>query len=268
MRVLCLGDIFGKPGRAALRDKLEDLVKQYNIDFVVVNGENSAGGAGITERIAKHFFDLGVDVITLGDHVWDQKGFEVYLAANDTVLRPANFPNDERIPGAGNCIQKTASGQKVGVINLIGRTFMRHLVDCPFRKADSLVEEIRKETPIIIVDFHAEATSEKVALGRHLEGRVSLVFGTHTHVQTADEHILPGGTAYITDLGMCGPYDSIIGSQTEGILQRFLTSMPVRFSAADKNVILCGAVAEIEESTGKATNIIRIRETINEDLEK
>ena len=260
MNILCIGDIVGKPGRHAIEGLLAGLKKEFKIDFVIVNAENSAGGAGITERIAEQLFNVGCDVLTLGDHVWDQKGIEEYLEEKDYILRPANFP--EGVPGKGWCIKKTSSGHKVGVINLIGRVFMRYSVTCPFLALKSIVEQIQKETPIIIVDMHAEATSEKIALGWHLDGKVSAIFGTHTHIQTADEKILPKGTAYITDLGMTGSYDSVLGRDIQQVLGRFLTQMPRRFEVATDNVQLHGALFEIDEETGRALSVKRIQKKL------
>jgi len=257
MNILCIGDIVGKPGRLALEETLPGLKKEFGIDFVVVNAENAAGGAGLTSRIAQELLKASCDVITLGDHVWDQKELEEYLDQTDRVIRPANFP--EGTPGKGWCIQKTASGQKVGVINLLGRVFMRYHLECPFRTLERIVAEIHRETPVVIVDMHAEATSEKVALGHFVDGKASVVFGTHTHIQTADEKILPKGAAYITDLGMTGPYDSVIGQNKEDIIKRFLTSMPAKFQVAENDVIVHGIVVQIDNKTGRAQKITRVQ---------
>ncbi|MBN1869327.1 MAG: TIGR00282 family metallophosphoesterase [Candidatus Omnitrophica bacterium] len=257
MNILCIGDVVGKPGRDAVERLLDDLKEEFRVDLVIVNVENAAGGSGVTSKIAKHFLEIGCDVLTSGDHVWDQKELEEYLKEEPFLLRPANFP--EGAPGRGWCIKSTPSGIKVGVVNMIGRVFMRYNVDCPFRALDTIIEEIKKETSIIVVDMHAEATSEKVAMGHYGDGRVSCVFGTHTHIQTADEKILPNGTAYITDLGMTGPYDSVIGQKKENILRRFLTSLPLRFNVADGEATLHGIVIEIDEKTGKALHIMRIQ---------
>lgn len=261
MNILCIGDIVGKPGRAALEGMLDSLKEEFSIDFTIVNAENAAGGSGITPKIADHFFDIGCDVLTMGDHVWDQKELEPYLNQNDRIVRPANFPDGA--PGKGWCIKTTASGVKVGVVNLLGRVFMRYFVTCPFRALDAIVEEISKETPNIIVDMHAEATSEKVAIGHYMDGRVSAIFGTHTHIQTADEIVLPQQTAYITDLGMTGPYDSVIGQNKENIVQRFLSALPVKFSVAEGRVELRGIVLDIDEATGRAKNITRLARPFN-----
>ncbi len=257
MNILCIGDVVGKPGRQAVEALLDGLKKEFSVECVIVNAENSAGGSGITSRIANHFFRLGCDVLTLGDHVWDQKEVMEYLNTSDYVTRPANFP--EGVPGKGWCIKETSSGYKIGVINLLGRVFMRYNVNCPFLALNKIVEEIKKETNIIIVDMHAEATSEKVAIGHFSDGNVSAVVGTHTHIQTADEKILSGGTAYITDLGMTGPDDSVIGQSKEAIIKRFLTSMPVKFQVAKTDVKLHGVVIDIDETSGKARKITRIQ---------
>ena len=211
MNILCIGDVVGRPGRHAVEGLLDGLKKEFKVDFVIVNVENTAGGSGVTSKIAKQFFEMGCDVLTSGDHIWDQKELEGYINEEEYLIRPANFP--EGAPGRGWCIKSTSSGAKVGVVNMIGRVFMRYHVNCPFRSLDGIIEEIKKETPNIIVDMHAEATSEKVAIGHYVDGRVSGLFGTHTHIQTADEKVLPGGTAYITDAGMTGPYDSVIGQK-------------------------------------------------------
>ena len=257
MNILCIGDIVGKPGRVAIEEALPSLKKEFQIDFVVVNAENAAGGAGLTSKISQELLKAGCDVLTLGDHVWDQKELEGYLDQTDAVIRPANFP--EGTPGRGWCVQKTASGQKIGVVNLLGRVFMRYHLECPFRTLERIIEQIRKETPVVIVDMHAEATSEKVALGHFVDGRVSVVFGTHTHIQTADEKVLPKGTAYITDLGMTGPYDSVIGQRKEDIIKRFLTSMPAKFQVAENDVIVHGVVIKVDDKTGRAQRIVRVQ---------
>lgn len=257
MNILCIGDIVGKPGRHAVQGLLPDLKRQYDIDFTIVNAENAAGGAGLSTRLARQFLQMGCDVLTLGDHVWDQKELEDYLKETDSVIRPANFPAGA--PGEGWCIKKTITGQKIGVINLLGRVFMRYSVECPFKELEKIVDYVKQYTPIIVLDFHAEATSEKVALGHFIDGKISALVGTHTHIQTADEKILPQGTAYITDLGMTGPYDSVIGQEKENIIKRFLTSRPVKFHVAQNNVILHGVVIEVDEKSGKARRITRIQ---------
>ncbi|OGX19096.1 MAG: metallophosphoesterase [Omnitrophica WOR_2 bacterium GWC2_45_7] len=261
MNILCLGDVVGKPGRNAIHGLLAGIKEEFNIDFVIANAENAAGGSGLTSRMAKQFFNMGCDVLTLGDHVWDQKELEEYLAQTDQVIRPANFP--EGVPGKGWCIRQTAQGKKIGVINLLGRVFMRYNVRCPFLLLRQIVERVKEQTSVIIVDLHAEATSEKVAMGHFIDGEVSVLVGTHTHIQTADEKILPKGTAYITDLGMTGPYDSVIGQNKEDIIKRFLTSMPVKFHVAEEDIKLHGVVVEIDDQTGKAQKIIRLQRSFH-----
>ncbi len=257
MNILCIGDVVGKPGRNALKAVLPELREQYSLDFVIVNAENASGGSGLTSKGAKQFFEMGCDVLTLGDHVWDQKELEEYLNITNYLLKPANYPKGT--PGFGWCVKESANGNKVGVINLLGRVFMKHQVSCPFQSALEIIEQVKKETPIIVVDFHAETTSEKTALGHYLDGKVSAFFGTHTHIQTADEKILSQDTAYITDLGMTGPYDSVIGQNKENIIQRFVTSMPVRFNVAKKDIQVHGIVVEVDEKTGQAKSIKRIQ---------
>jgi metallophosphoesterase (TIGR00282 family) len=261
LRILFVGDIFGRPGRNILRENLAALVKDHAVDLCIANGENAAGGFGLTPQIAEEFFDLGIDVITTGNHVWDKRELVDYLnsAANEPysparrVLRPANYPAGT--PGVGVYEGTTRGGVPYAVVNLQGRVFMAN-IDDPFRVADRLLEAISAK--VIFVDFHAEATSEKVALGWYLDGRVTAVVGTHTHIPTADTRVLPGGTAYQTDVGMTGPYDSVIGVQKEQILQRFLTSLPARFEAAVNDVRFCAVLVDSDESTGKARSIQRI----------
>jgi len=256
MNILCIGDVVGKPGRLAVEGLLPGLKKEFQAEFVIVNAENAAGGSGVTSRIAQNFFDMGCDVLTMGDHVWDQKELEGYLNDADYLIRPANFP--QGAPGKGWCIKQTASGVKIGVVNVLGRVFMRYSVECPFRSLESIAREIARETPNIIVDMHAETTSEKTAIGHFMDGRVSAIVGTHTHIQTADEKVLPKGTAYITDMGMTGPYDSVIGQNKERIIRRFLTSLPVRFNVAESGIELHGVAIDLDERTGKARSIRRI----------
>ena len=265
MNILCIGDIVGKPGRQAIEKLLGPLKEEFQIDCAVVNAENAAGGSGVTSRMSRFFFRMGCDVLTLGDHVWDQKELQEYLDKEPRIVRPANFPEGQGIPGKGLQFYTTEKGVKIAVINLLGRTFMRYQVDCPFRKFQLLYEEAIKETPIVIVDFHAETTSEKVAFGWFADGLASIVFGTHTHIQTADERVLPRGTAYITDLGMSGPYDSVIGQQKENIILRFMKSMPVKFHVAEKDVRLSGIVVKVDESSGRATAIERIQRCLPEE---
>ncbi len=259
MKILFIGDIVGKPGREGIRILLPKLKKRYGIDLSVANGENAAGGSGITPRIAEELFGFGLNILTSGDHIWKRKEVLELLDAEMRILRPMNYPPGA--PGRGWLTTETKKGQVVGIINLEGRVFMSSL-DCPFQCAKKAIKQIREKTPIILVDMHAEATSEKVALGWFLDGMVSAVLGTHTHVQTADEKILPGGTAYITDLGMTGPYDSVIGRKTEQILARFVTQLPVRFEMATENVQLHGVVLDIDEKSGKARSIERVQEKL------
>lgn len=247
----------GRPGREAVARLLPGLKKEKNIDFTIANAENSAGGAGITARTADELFALGCDGLTLGDHVWDKPEIYAYLNDHPSLLRPANFPSDS--PGKGWCILEGPHGKKLGVINLLGRVFMRYNVNCPFRELRTIVEIIRQKTMNIIVDIHAEATSEKIALGHFIDGQVSAVVGTHTHVQTADESILPKGTAYLTDSGMTGPHDSVIGQNKEAIVKRFLSLLPSKFEVAQGDVRLNGALIEISETTGLAQGIERIQ---------
>ncbi|MBE0597982.1 MAG: TIGR00282 family metallophosphoesterase [Desulfuromonadales bacterium] len=259
MNILFIGDIVGRVGRQALAARLDRLVDRHQVDLVVVNGENAAAGFGLTVDTAREIFNLGVHVITTGNHVWDKKEIFDYLDAESRLLRPANYPPG--LPGRGSGIFTTSAGLEVGVINLEGRAFMSNL-ECPFRHADRLVEELRRRTPIILVDFHAEATSEKTAFGHYLDGRVSAVVGTHTHVQTADERLLPGGTAYLTDAGMTGSRDSVIGIRKELAIERFLTQLPVRFEVAKKEPVLCGVLFTIDEASGRATGVERILELL------
>ncbi len=257
MNILCIGDVVGKPGRVAIEKLLPEIKKEYNIDLTIVNAENSAAGSGLTSGLAKELLQFGCDVLTLGDHVWDQREIYEYLNTAKEIVRPANFP--EGVPGQGFCIYQAKNGVNVGVITLLGRTFMRYSVDCPFRKLKAIVDEIKKQTSVIVLDMHAETTSEKNAIGHFIDGEISVVFGTHTHIQTADEKILSKGTAYITDLGMTGPYDSVIGQNKDQIIQRFLTSMPVRFKVASGDVKLHGIVVDVDEYSGKARKITRIQ---------
>jgi metallophosphoesterase (TIGR00282 family) len=255
MQILFVGDIFGKPGREIARRAVPALVEQRGIDFVIANVENSAAGFGVTGDIAEVIFSYGVDAMTTGNHVWDKKEVLDYLPREPRLLRPANYPVG--VPGRGSYIGRTRSGEPVGVVNLMGRVFMAPLDD-PFAVALKEVEALRARTRIIIVDFHAEATSEKIAMAWHLDGRVTAVLGTHTHVQTADERILPKGTACLTDAGMTGPHDSIIGVTVEAALGRFLNSMPAKFDAATGPGRLNAVVVTADPKTGHATAIERL----------
>ncbi|HHY33412.1 MAG TPA: TIGR00282 family metallophosphoesterase [Firmicutes bacterium] len=254
-RILFIGDIVGKPGRRVCQALLPDLVQELGADAVIANGENAAGGFGLTAETADEIFRSGVNVITTGNHVWNKREFYPVLAANERVLRPANYPPGA--PGRGVTVVQLASGLRLCVVNLAGRVFMGP-VDCPFRAADRILEEQTSKCDVIVVDFHAEATSEKVALGWYLDGRVACVVGTHTHVQTADERVLPSGTAYITDLGMTGPVDSVIGVRKDIIVERFLTGLPAKFETASGVAQLSGAVVTVDASTGKAKSIERV----------
>ena len=257
MKLLFIGDIVGKPGRKAVRYFLPRLRETLGLDFIVANGENSAGGSGITPATASEIFEAGVDVITCGDHLWDQREVVSLLNNESRFVRPENYP--EGTPGQGFCVQQIGDLPPIGVLNLQGQTFMKP-IENPFYAADAAVDELREQTPIILVDMHAETTSEKIAMGRFLDGRVSAVIGTHTHVQTADEHIFPGGTAFLCDAGCTGPQESILGREIEPIIQRFLTYQPQRFAVASKQVTLNGAVIDIDELSGKATSIERVSE--------
>jgi hypothetical protein len=257
MKILFVGDIVGSPGREVFVRLVPGMKARGEADFVVANAENAAGGSGITEKIADELFSCGCDVITLGDHAWDKREAYPYLTKTPRILRPANFVKEA--PGHGSCVVDGPGGTRVGVIALIGRTFIKYLSDCPFKKLDEILLEMYKETRIVVLDIHAEATSEKVAMGWHADGRVSAVCGTHTHIQTADEKVLPQGTAYITDVGMTGPYDSVIGQIKERIVERYLTGLPSKFEVAAGKATLCGAVIDIDESTGTARSIVRIQ---------
>ncbi len=255
VKVLFIADIVGKPGRQALAGELDRLVERHRIDLVIANGENAAGGFGLTEEVAAELFGFGIHLLTSGNHIWDKRESYDFLRREPKVIRPANYPHGA--PGRGSAVVKTASGTSVAVLNLEGRVFMNAL-DCPFAAASHEIARLKEITPILIVDFHAEATSEKVAMGWHLDGKVSAVLGTHTHVQTADERILPEGTAYISDVGMTGSFDSVIGIRKELAVEKFLTQLPVRFEVAKKDVRLNGVVVEIDEITGKASAIERL----------
>ena len=256
MNILFIGDIIGRPGRQLVRDELPRLIDRHMIDLVVANAENAAAGFGLTPDVVFELFDVGIDVMTTGNHVWDKRDGLICLDQEPALLRPANYPPG--VPGHGVGVFRTAAGLPVAVINLEGRVFMGGL-DCPFRKADELLAGLGVGQKIILVDFHAEATSEKGALGAYLDGRVSAVVGTHTHVQTADERVLPGGTAFISDAGMTGARDSVIGIRKELSIQRFMTQMPVRYEIAKKDPVLCGVVIAVDEVSGRATGIERVQ---------
>src|SRR3989454_3056285 len=255
MNILMVGDVYGDPGRAAIAKLLPELRREHAIDFCVVNVENAAGGFGVTPPIARRILDAGADVMTSGNHIWDKKEIVEYIVKENLLLRPANFPPGT--PGSGFVTVKMGP-YRVAVLNLMGRVFMQPN-DCPFQKADEVVPQLRKDTPVILVDMHCEATSESQAMGWHLDGRVSAVVGTHRHVQTADERVLPQGTAYITDIGMTGPIDSVIGVDKDLALERFITQMPNRFEPAKGPVALHGALLKVDAETGRGLSIERLR---------
>jgi 2',3'-cyclic-nucleotide 2'-phosphodiesterase len=254
-RLLFVGDIVGRPGRELVRRGLPAIVARHGIDCVIANGENAAAGFGITPDIADDLFEYGVHVITGGNHTWDKKEILPYFAQQPRLIRPANLPAGA--PGKGRVVTRASNGVRVAVINVMGRVFMT-AIDDPFRVVLDEIAAARAETPVIFVDFHAEATSEKVAMGWHLDGRVTAIVGTHTHVQTADERVLPQGTAYLTDVGMTGPHDSVIGVERAAVVQRFLTAMPQRFDTATENPRLSAVLIDADEATGKATAIARL----------
>jgi metallophosphoesterase (TIGR00282 family) len=255
MKVLLVGDVIGEPGRKALARHLPEVRERHGVDYLVVNVENLAGGFGVTPATCAEILALGAHVLTSGNHIWDKKEVFEVLPDEPRLLRPHNYPPG--CPGSGLHLGEGPGGVRVAVLNLQGRVFMPP-IDCPFRVADAALESLRGRADVILVDFHGEATSEKVAMGWHLDGRVAAVVGTHTHVQTADERILPGGTAYLTDLGMTGPYDSVIGVETGVVLGRFLTAMPARFETAKGNPHLCGAVVDVDPGSGRARAITRV----------
>ena len=259
LKLLFLGDIIGEPGRRAVIDAVPRFKSERGVDFVIVNGENSAGGRGITPKISIDLLRAGVAVITTGDHIWDQREIVPYLDSEPRLLRPLNYPPNT--PGRGSIVLDTAKGP-VAVVNVQGRTFMQPPLENPFLALDEEITRLRAETKVIFVDAHAETTSEKIAIGRFLDGRVSAVVGTHTHTQTADERVFPGGTAFLCDAGMCGPTESILGREIEPIIQRFLQGRPVMYPVARGPVLLCGAMIEIDEETGKALSIERVQELV------
>jgi len=255
MNILLIGDIVGRPGRELVQRGLRALIDHHGLDLVIANVENSAAGFGVTKDIGDTLLEAGIDVMTSGNHIWDKKEVLEYIAAEPRLLRPANYPAG--VPGRGTCVAQTGDGRAVGVINAMGRVFMPQ-IDDPFAVVLREIDAIRHRTRVVIVDFHAEATSEKMAMGWHLDGRVTAVIGTHTHVQTADERILPNGTAYLTDVGMTGPHDSIIGMEVAPSLTRFLTGMPSKFEPAAGNPRLHGVIIEADDRTGRAVRIARI----------
>ncbi len=256
MKVLYIGDIFGEPGRRALARAIPRLVAQRQIDIVIGNGENAAGGFGITPELAEELFDLGLAVITTGNHAWDKKEILDYFPREPRLLRPANYPSG--VPGYGSVVVESAGGEKLGVLQLMGRAYMPTL-DCPFQVAKKELAALKQRTVAVIVDMHAEATSEKMAMGHYLDGEVVAVVGTHTHVQTADDQILPKGTAYVTDIGMTGPLHSVIGVKKELAIEKFLTGMPRRFEVASGPAVFCAVLLDLDARLGKALSIERIR---------
>lgn len=257
MVVLFIGDIVGEPGRRIITNNIHRVSERYHVDIVVANGENMAGGFGITPDLANDLFDLGISALTTGNHVWDKKEMVDYIRKEPRILRPANYPDGT--PGQGSFAIDRPNGEKIGLIQVMGRAFMP-AIDCPFRVVKREVEKLRSQTPCIIVDMHAETTSEKMAMGHFLDGQVTAVVGTHTHVQTADEQILPKGTAYLTDVGMTGPVNSVIGIKKELVIDKFLTQMPRRFEVASGQAVLGATVIEFDPATGKASSIQRVRE--------
>jgi len=258
LTVLFLGDIVGEPGRTAVISRLPELKSRHALDFVIVNGENAAGGRGITGKITIDLLRAGVSVITTGDHIWDQKEILAFIGTEPRLLRPVNYPDGA--PGSGSIVLETAKG-KIGVVNVQARTFMQPILENPFRAVETAVTKMREETANILVDVHGETTSEKIAMGRFLDGKVSAVIGTHTHVQTADEQIFPGGTAFMCDAGMCGPVNSILGRAIDPIMNRFISNLPASFPVAGGEVRLRGALIKIDETTGHAVRIIRVDES-------
>lgn len=256
MKILFIGDIVGEPGRRVIMKRLHKIISQDQVDLVIGNGENAAGGFGITPDIAGDLFDMGLSVITLGNHAWDKKEAISLIERDERLLRPANYPKG--VPGRGAMTVETAKGETLGILQVMGRVFMPTL-DCPFRVAEREVAMLREHTPAIIVDMHAETTSEKSAMGHFLDGKVSAVVGTHTHVQTADDQMLPRGTAYLTDIGMTGPVNSVIGMKPDTVIQKFLTQMPRRFEVASGPAVLQAALIEVDGLTGKAIGIQRVQ---------
>ena len=257
MKVLCIGDVMGEPGRRTLARMVPRLVAQRQIDAVIANGENVAGGFGITRELAEELFETGVSVITTGNHAWDKKEAVEYFSREPRLLRPGNYPPG--VPGNGSVVFETASGERLAVLQLMGRVYMPTL-DCPFQAAKRELSRLKRETSAIVVDMHAETTSEKMAMGHFLDGEVTAVVGTHTHVQTADEQILPKGTAYITDIGMTGPLHSVIGAKKELAIEKFLTGMPKRFEVASGPSVFCAVLLELDVRLGKAVAFERIRQ--------
>jgi metallophosphoesterase (TIGR00282 family) len=256
LNILFIADIVARPGRWAVSQVLPDLKGLHQIDFTIANVENAAGGFGLTKEIAKKIHSYGVDCLTSGNHIWDRKDIYPYLEENKSILRPVNYPPD--VPGRGAGIFQATEGRKIGVLNVQGRVYIKE-IDCPFRVAQEQIKRVREEAKIIVVDLHAEATSEKIAMGWYLDGKVSALLGSHTHVQTADETILPKGTAYITDAGMTGAHDSVIGINKEDALSRFILQIPRRFTPAKNDIKFCGVLVKVDPETGRATGIEKIK---------
>ncbi|MDP4093701.1 MAG: TIGR00282 family metallophosphoesterase [Bacillota bacterium] len=259
MKILFIGDVVGNPGRKAVKELLPAIKRENQVDFCIANCENAAGGSGITYVVAQELYKYGIDAITMGNHTWSKKEIMNFIESDNKLVRPANYPKE--LPGQGSAVISGAKG-KIGVVNVLGRVYMDS-IDCPFRAAEREIEYLKSFVKVIILDIHAEATSEKCALAWHLDGKVSCVLGTHTHVQTADERILPFGTSFITDVGMTGPYEGIIGVDRELVINKFLTHMPVKFEVAKGRVQFSAILAEIDETNGKTTNIQRIYRIIN-----
>ncbi|MEX0803079.1 MAG: TIGR00282 family metallophosphoesterase [Candidatus Binatia bacterium] len=257
MRVLILGDVVGRPARRAIRDLVPSLVERERIDLAIANAENAAGGIGVDIKSAKELLSAGLNVLTSGNHIWKKKEIYPYLDEHSDLIRPANYP--EGAPGRGWCAWQNDNGLKALVVNVQGRVFMPNHVEDPFRSVDAICRQWGQHSPVVIVDMHAEATSEKSAMGWHLDSRASIVYGTHTHVQTSDERILPGGTAYITDVGMCGSFDSVIGMERETVIKGFVSQLPRQFEVAKDNVVLQGIIVDVDDKTGKAREIKRLR---------
>lgn len=263
LNILIIGDIVGRPGRMAAHELIPQMIKREKIHFCIANAENAAGGSGVTAKIADELFSYGLNVLTSGDHIWKQKDIVNYINNTTALLRPSNYAPESAGNGFGIFPLKINQDIKIAVINIQGRVFMQPNADCPFHAVNNILAKVSSQAKIIIVDLHAEATSEKIAMGWHLDGKVSCLFGTHTHIQTADETILPKGMAYITDVGMCGPYDSVIGRQTDRVLSAFITGMPAAFDVAKNDIRLSGIIVTIDSKTGQALRIKRVQEKLS-----
>jgi len=256
LKLLCVGDVVGNPGRRVLKAGLEKLVPEHGIDCVIVNAENSAAGSGLTASQYKKLVAAGANLLTLGDHVYRRRDIIPVLESEENIVRPANLPM--QAPGKQIGLFETAAGPRVAVISVLGRMFMKPPTDCPFAAVDRVMKKVPADVKVVVVEIHAEATSEKVAMGWHLDGRVSVVFGTHTHIPTADEHVLPGGSAYITDLGMTGPYDSVLGRDKQRVVGTMISGVPSAFDVAEHDARMCGVIVSVDSTTGKATSIERV----------